>query len=273
MVAKMRKIMNKLSIISAVTGMVSTFLTSTPYSSAFAFDAASDMYYVKGGIGYNFSKFATKDSITSVNTKGYVGALGGGYTFTPKLRGEITARYTRGDYKKSTAVYDFLNLNTTGKFTQTQIAGLLNLYYQFSTRMIVSPYVGIGGGLQMVKNKVTATSQLGAAGIILTNKSFSQGATVTTSDLATSVSSKNKTAFMYQGALGLSCELDDGISLDVEYNLNNRDNGKVPGNSSTYITVINASNTALINSVSTVNDEKTKTELSHTVMLNLRMSL
>lgn len=270
-------ITKKFITLAAVGAMGITFI-ATPSSSSLADEQSCNMYYFKAGAGYNFSRIGFKNNGTdigdTIKLRGPAGEIGFGYVFSQNIRADVTARYT-DDSRKDTI--SLMSLTTKGKWKQHQWSGMASMYYTFNMDFAVAPYLTAGLGFQNVKNKMSSDTVLGStAGVLLTNASVASGNTVTSSQVVSSLKSKHKTAFMYKVGLGMSYSINDTIALDLEYNLNNRNNGKVPMKDSVYFTTVSAAGVASSTSVLTttaLQNAKTKSKLSHTIMLDLRVSI
>lgn len=271
---------SKFFTLAAVSVLGAAVAVSSP---AFASEQQEGSYYFKAGLGYNFSKLGfSKESDVKTkkegdSLKGPLAEFGIGYVFSKNIRADLSVRYI-SDSGKGTLTSKLGDMKS--KFKQTTLAALVNAYYQFSTEdSAFSPYLVAGVGVQSVKNKFSPDLKLGSeAGNIFVNKEFPTiGTQVTKADLK-SLKSKSKTGFMYKVGAGFSYEIDQGIFLDMEYNLTNRKGGNTPNDSkNTYYAVNVGKDGKTTDATTTVSNDalaksKLKDKLAHTVMVGVRVN-
>lgn len=270
---------SKFFALAAVSVLGAAVAVSSP---AFASEQQEGSYYFRAGLGYNFSKlgFSNKSAVKTKkegdSLKGPLAEFGIGYVFSKNIRADLSVRYI-SDSGKGILVSSFGDMKY--KFKQTTLAALVNAYYQFSTDSAFSPYLVAGVGVQSVKNKLSSGLKLGSeAGNIFVNKAIpTLGTQVTKADLK-SLKSKSKTGFMYKVGAGFSYEIDQGIFLDMEYNLTNRKGGNTPNDSkNTYYSVNVGADGKTTNATTAVSNDvlaksKLKDKLAHTVMVGVRVN-
>jgi opacity protein-like surface antigen len=140
---------------------------------------------IKGSVTGNF----VGDDATVTYNPGVVLALLGGYQFNNGLRGEGEVDYRR---VSTDSLYNH-DLGVQADSDIWSYGFMANLYYDFKNRTAITPYVGGGVGMAVVR--------------------FEQG----TARARTLWSSDEDVAVAYQGIAGFALKIADDTSLDFVY--------------------------------------------------------
>lgn len=168
--------------------------------------------------------------------KGFNGDIGLGYNMTDAVRGDIAFGYSK--LKNKGKFGDKTDGISNDFYLDVQMMNLMaSVYYDFNNSTDFTPYAGIGIGADRVKDKITvytpspalvaanSTGTTFSTAVTSANAFFSSVPyTSSTAPDATKPGPKkgsSKTSFAYQGELGVSYKMSDGVYVTLAYKLKN----------------------------------------------------